>query len=126
MARYDELSDGYAFEEGKEYRFTITCIGEPVSTTNSHYRTWNFKTLIDGNSEDININLFPFQAMPICELFGFVKEKGKMKVDYDKIENKSILATVFYEKYKKKDGSEGKSPKLKDFKACEQEEEIGF
>jgi hypothetical protein len=120
MARVDILEEiNGVFEENKEYKFQVKEIGDRVDTTKSHYRKWVFSTFIDGNAHDIFINLFPWQVMPIVEAMGAVKVDGKIKIDYDDIEGKSVYATVFSEKSTGKDGKEYTNKRLKDFRKDE-------
>jgi hypothetical protein len=114
------------FVEGQEYRFNIVSIGDAVPTTNSSYREWKFETFIDSETHDIRVNMFPFQVIPIGEALGVPKVTGKMKIDYDKIEGQSILATVFYEKYKNKKGEDRRAARLKDYRRAETDETIPF
>lgn len=129
MARQDTLEESKGiFEEGVEYKFQIKEIGDRVETTKSHYRKWTFTTFIDGNSHEITINFFPFQAIPLLEMMGFKKVDGKMSVDYDVVEGRTINAKVFNREYEKKDGSgKGKAYDLKDFRyVANENDEIPF
>ena len=116
MSRIEELSAYQsAFVEGREYQWQIKEIGEKVPTAKSHYRTWIFTTFIDGNVEEMRVNMFPWQAAEIAEILGFKKENGKVKVDYDQIEGKSLFAKVVFEKYVK-NGEERTGKRLDSFR----------
>lgn len=118
MSRIDKLTEIQSpFVEGTEYRFDILRIGDPVQTQKSHYRQWKFGTFIDGENVELKMNLFPFMVIPIAECLGCKKEGNEVTVDYDEIEGKSIMATVFFQ---------NKFPALKDFKAVNNEETIPF
>jgi len=116
------------YEDGKipagEHKFWIAEIGERVSTTNSHYRQWKFKAIVDGETKELNQNLFPFMAMPLLEAIGFKNIKGKIDWDTEEALGKHVIATVIVEKDKKDATKE--YPRLMGWKATEQDENIEF
>jgi hypothetical protein len=107
-----------------KYKFIITEVGDRVPTQNSHYRTWKFKTLVDGGTKEIWQNLFPFTALPMLAALGYEKKDGRIEWDTDDVIGKEVQATLFYEKDKNDPGKE--YPRLGEWREIEQSEQIPF
>lgn len=105
-----------------EYKFWVAEVGERVSTTNSHYRQWKFKVVVDGETKEVNQNLFPFMAMPLLEALGYPNVKGSIDWDTEEVIGKQVQATVIFEK--DKNDSTKEYPRLIGWKSVEQDPEI--
>ena len=115
-----------------EMVFEIKAIGSEIKTEKSHYRVWEFTTMLDGEVQLIKQNMFPFMEIPVLEALGFKKDE-KDGIDWEIMDvlGKRIRATVWHNKYKGKDkqGNEVDrvSAKIRDPKpATAQDEEIPF
>jgi hypothetical protein len=120
----DELLEQQTFEENKDYIFEIHSIGERVQTAKSFYRTFVFRTFVDGNVAEVTQNLFPFQMIPLAHLLGIAPQDKSTKVDWNQVlvENKCIVAKVKFKKYSyTKDGQtkEGTGKEIYDIRATD-------
>lgn len=120
--RIDPNENSFMLKEG-EYLFEIYEVSSRVKTAKSHYRTWKFNTVINGETEQIWINYFPFTVGELLLVLGYEQDKnGYFDWDDEEVIGKKFIAKLTYELV------EGKNyPRLSNFKSVEtSSEEIPF
>jgi len=120
----DELVEQTLFDKDVDYIFEIRSVSERVKTVKSFYRTFEFRTVIDGVDAILSQNLFPFQMIPLAGVLGITPKDKKVSINWNNVINDGlcIVAKVKYKEYSyKKDGETktGKGAELCDVRSTE-------
>lgn len=115
MARFDTRSKGL---EAGEY--VVRVVSYPQIKNYSGWDKIEFEFGIEGQDRPIKQSYFPNQIKSMFVALGFKEVEPEVyDGDIQEAFGKSFLAELYFEEYKKQDGTVGKARKLRNFKGVD-------
>lgn len=116
-------TNGKSSIEAGIYKLKITAYPQVVKA--GDYDKYEFQFTIDGSDKPMKQSFFPNQMKGLLLAVGMKEvSKGVFDGDINDAYGKNVEAELFFEEFTKKDGTTGKARRLKDFKACKQDQVV--